>query len=797
GFTDNQLNGNIAGVKWRSKSSNLQRAYGFKYDPVNRLTKADYSQGTSWLNTESDFSTTYGYDANGNILNLMRKGVVAGTIATIDQLTYNYGSGLNAPGTGNKLIAVADAAGDLGQGDFVDGNTSSTDYGYDLNGNMNSDANKSITSISYNHLNLPTTVTFTGSRSISYTYDAVGIKLKKTVNNNGTVTTTDYAGGFIYENNALQFFAHDEGRVRKSDGSLVYDYYIKDHLGNTRMTLTEDTDVTIYRATMETDVVPSTGIDLGDYEGELFLNLPSSRDDGATSASVNTTNEVGIDNDETARLNGADASRRIGPAKLLAVSPGDQINVSVNSYHTGFTGTQSPESQVNIINALASAFGGSASSALGTESRSIYEFFNTNAALAYVGSNGSSSKPRAYLNVLLFDQDFNPVSGQSGFLQTDQASGYKTLNISKSIGQGGYVYVYLSNEGQTGFDVYFDDLSITHTKGAILQEDHYYPFGANISALSSTAPLSKPNQFKFNRGTELNSDFDFNIYEATYRGYDANLGRFMQVDPLADFFTDWTPYQFGYNDPIYWNDPMGLANQSGDSTWVSSSSLIQYMWDNTPEDGSASFEIVGYNPYGDEVGRTSTAQGVDIYHEGEYAVSIRSKSRSSGFVEQPSEPNIINFSRSKAALGSGGLIYGVGENVIYNGSTWLGKNGKFNSVSWGGNQWTGGRSAALTASKTWKIAGRGVFFVGAGISFYEGVVAYQSGDNAALAKAGVDLFFGAVGTFGGPIGLGISGVYFLVDSTVGWDNAFEAVNELDKTHQRVTGKSLYSRSGIY
>ncbi|WP_421977669.1 DUF6443 domain-containing protein [Roseivirga seohaensis] len=550
GFTDNQLNGNIAGVKWRSKSSDKQRAYGFGYDESNRLKKADYNQYdvSTWANTLGDFSTTYGYDANGNILNLTRKGVVAGTIATIDQLTYTYTNS----GKSNRLQYVDDEVNDLGQGDFKDLNEGTDDYNYDANGNMNRDKNKGINTtgnITYNHLNLPKTVTFTGNRTITYTYDAAGIKLKKTTNDNGTVTTTDYSGGFIYENNALQHFAHEEGRVRKSGANLVYDYYIKDHLGNTRMTITEATDVTIYRATMETDVVPSTGVDLEEYEEDLFLNLPSSRDNGATSASVNTTNEPGISNDETARLNGADASRRIGPAKLLAVSPGDQINVSVNSYHTGFTGTQSPESQANIINALASAFGGSASSALGTESRSIYEFFNTNAALAYVGTNGSSSKPRAYLNVLIFDQDFKPVSGQSGFLQTDQASGYKTLNISKSIGQGGYVYVYLSNEGQTGFgfDVYFDDLSITHTKGAILQEDHYYPFGLSINALSSRAPLSKPNKYNTFQGQERTEDFDLGWYQFKWRNHDPTIGRFFNVDPLATEYTHNSPYAFSEN----------------------------------------------------------------------------------------------------------------------------------------------------------------------------------------------------------------------------------------------------------
>jgi RHS repeat-associated protein len=106
--------------------------------------------------------------------------------------------------------------------------------------------------------------------------------------------------------------------------------------------------------------------------------------------------------------------------------------------------------------------------------------------------------------------------------------------------------------------VFFDDLIITHTKGKVLQEDHYYPFGLGIAALSSTAPLSKPNRYKFNGGTEFNTDFDFNTYETLFRGYDPALGRFMQIDPLADFMPGINPYQFAFDNPVLLNDPDGL-----------------------------------------------------------------------------------------------------------------------------------------------------------------------------------------------------------------------------------------------
>ncbi|MFL5789729.1 MAG: DUF6443 domain-containing protein, partial [Flavisolibacter sp.] len=272
GFSQNQLNGNVGGIRWKSKGDGEQRAYGFAYDNVNRLLKADFTQNDGGWGITAGMDFTVGgshdinndllkdykikYDANGNITEMWQKGWSLTTSDWIDQLQYNYQT------NSNKLQNVIDSKNDVNTklGDFRSSQTymtslgnnktaSANDYNYDVNGNQTQDLNKDISTggITYNHLNLPYIITTTKG-TIQYVYDATGNKLKKIVKDNSVnpvkVTTTLYLFG-VYENNILQYLPQEEGRIRptldvnNSITGYVYDYFIKDHLGNVRMTLTD------------------------------------------------------------------------------------------------------------------------------------------------------------------------------------------------------------------------------------------------------------------------------------------------------------------------------------------------------------------------------------------------------------------------------------------------------------------------------------------------------------------------------------------------------------------------------
>ena len=94
---------------------------------------------------------------------------------------------------------------------------------------------------------------------------------------------------------------------------------------------------------------------------------------------------------------------------------------------------------------------------------------------------------------------------------------------------------------------------MTYTKSNIVQYNEYYPFGLQTS--NSWTRENASNNFLYNGGSELNDNSGW--YETFFRGYDAALGRFMQVDPLASSFSSLSPYHFAYNQPVLFNDPNG------------------------------------------------------------------------------------------------------------------------------------------------------------------------------------------------------------------------------------------------
>lgn len=257
-------NGNISQTLWRTNNEdNSLKRYTYQYDALNRITRAI---------SDNYRYDVYGitYDNNGNIKTLNRRGGVYNDSTNsydykvIDQLTYNYWR------NSNQLRKVTDQA-EQHHGFTEISNSTINDYEYDTDGNMIRDSNKGITSISYNHLNLPVKIDIdngTETGTITYIYDANGTKLEKKVEKNGTTTRTQYVGDFLYEKTNssranLKFFNHPEGYVEPiNDQNLLagfdYVYQYKDHLGNIRLSYSDknnDGDIDVIPGSAANEII--------------------------------------------------------------------------------------------------------------------------------------------------------------------------------------------------------------------------------------------------------------------------------------------------------------------------------------------------------------------------------------------------------------------------------------------------------------------------------------------------------------------------------------------------------------
>lgn len=222
-------NGNISAISWNRSGSNPYRGYAFEYDDLNRIESADYKEFSlaTWTNY-TKYETEYTYDSNGNISNLLRYDA-SGILK--DDLDYDYSGG-------NQLQSVTD-----GEDSNLYNDRSSGGFSYDLNGNMTVHEDQRV-AVDYNYLNLPEKVQTQispGTDKIEYIYDANGVKWLKKATISSSLTKTMYSGSMVFEDDDsngydLQYIISSEGTIQTGGASTEYHYFIKDHLGNTRVT---------------------------------------------------------------------------------------------------------------------------------------------------------------------------------------------------------------------------------------------------------------------------------------------------------------------------------------------------------------------------------------------------------------------------------------------------------------------------------------------------------------------------------------------------------------------------------
>jgi RHS repeat-associated protein len=366
-------------------------------------------------------------------------------------------------------------------------------------------------------------------------------------------TTMEVGIGWNSPTGTAHLFLNAFELIKLESTTPEYQYNLKDHLGNVRLTFTTKQDIESNTATLEDENA--------EEEQGKFLRYDNTRIVNHflfdhTKGSKPTQVEGGAQ-----RLSGQ-GNEIYGLAKSLSVMPGDVINMEVYAKYIDPNESNRTAALNTLIMQIAAGTAPGGTVIDGGSYAASTSSFPFPADATQNTSSSSEASPKAFLSWLVYDRNYTLIASKSGFRQMSSVAkedgsdvAHELLSGTVTITEPGYIYVFLSNEqGTNPYEVYFDDFMVEQVKSPVIQTQDYYPFGLTFNSYQRENSVDQRHLYN---GKEQQNELGIDWLDYGARMYMPELGRWGVIDPHSYKYSSVSPYNYAFNNPITIVDPDG------------------------------------------------------------------------------------------------------------------------------------------------------------------------------------------------------------------------------------------------